>query len=174
MVKSYFISTFILLCAVIIETSILSNLSFLLAVPDLVLICSIYFSLLNGKTYGETCGFISGLFLDWSTGIPFGFNSLIRTIVSYAFGWFSETIILKGILMPMLAVAAGTVIKALLMQLSVLFFPNIGIYLTSIISYKFLFELVLNTLLAPFVFKFLNLFIRSLSISTTKDKVDNV
>jgi len=174
MVKSYFISTFILLCAVIIETSILSNLSFLLAVPDLVLICSIYFSLLNGNLYGETTGFISGLFLDWSTGIPFGFNSLIRTIVSYIFGFFSETIILKGILMPMLAVSSGTLLKALLMKSAGLFFPNVGIYLPTIISYRFLFEIVINTLLAPFVFKFLNLFVRSLSISSTKDKVDNV
>lgn len=174
MVKSYLISIFILLCAVIIESSILSNLSFLLAVPDIVLICSIYFSLLNGKLYGETCGFVSGIFLDWSTGIPFGFNSLIRTIVSYVFGFFSETIILKGILMPMVAVASGTVLKAVLKQLSVFFFPNVGIYLTHIISYEFLFELVINTLLAPFFFNFLNLFIRSLSISSTKDKVDNV
>lgn len=174
MVKSYLISIFILLCAVIIESSILSNLTFLMVVPDLVLICSIYFSLLNGSLYGESCGFISGLFLDWSTGIPFGFNSLIRTIVSYIYGFFSETIILKGILMPMIAVSTGTLIKAVLMQISVFFFPNIGIYLTGIISYEFLFELIINTILAPFMFKFLNLFIRSLSISSTKDKVDNV
>lgn len=174
MVKSYLISIFILLCAVIIESSILSNLSFLLAVPDIVLICSIYFSLLNGKLYGETCGFVSGIFLDWTTGIPFGFNSLIRTIISYVFGFFSDTIILKGIFMPMITVASGTVLKAIIKQLSVLFFPNVGIYLTHIISYEFLFELVLNTLLAPFFFKFLNLFVRSLSISSTKDKVDNV
>ena len=64
MIKSILISTFILLCATIIESSILSNISFLLVVPDLVLICSLYFSLLNGKTIGETTGFISGLFLD--------------------------------------------------------------------------------------------------------------
>ena len=64
MTKSILVSAFILLCAVIIESSILSNISFIYIVPDLVLICSIYFSLLNGKVVAETTGFISGLFLD--------------------------------------------------------------------------------------------------------------
>ena len=47
MVKSFIISTLILFSATIIETSVLSNISFLLVVPDLVLICAIYFSFLN-------------------------------------------------------------------------------------------------------------------------------
>ena len=81
MVKSILFSTFILFCATIIEASILSNISFLLVVPDIVLICTIYFSLLNGKTVGETTGFISGLFLDFITGMPVGFNCLYRTVI---------------------------------------------------------------------------------------------
>ena len=62
MLKSFLISIFILLCATILESSILSNISFFYVVPDIVLICSIYFALLNGRTFGETTGFFSGLF----------------------------------------------------------------------------------------------------------------
>ena len=90
MTKSILVSAFILLCAVIIESSILSNISFIYIVPDLVLICSIYFSLLNGKVVGETTGFISGLLLDFITGIPFGFNCLFRTIIGYVYGIFAN------------------------------------------------------------------------------------
>ena len=67
MIKSLLISTLFLFSATIIEASILSNISFLLVVPDLVLICCIYFSLLNGKLYGQISGFISGIFLDFIT-----------------------------------------------------------------------------------------------------------
>ena len=59
MTKSLLVSTFILFCSVIIESSILSNITFFLVVPDLALICTVYFSLLNGKTAGEATGFIS-------------------------------------------------------------------------------------------------------------------
>ena len=69
MAKSYFISFFITLCAVLIESTILSNISFLLVIPDLVLICSIYFAILNGRLYGEVNGLVSGLMLDFITGV---------------------------------------------------------------------------------------------------------
>ena len=103
MVKSILFSTFILFCATIIEASILSNISFLLVVPDLVLICTIYFSLLNGKTIGETTGFISGLFLDFITGMPLGFNCLYRTVICYVTGIFSSTVIITGIFIPIVS-----------------------------------------------------------------------
>ena len=172
MLKSILVSSFILLCTVIIESSILSNIAFLYIVPDLVLMCSIYFSMTNGKLLGETTGFISGLLLDFITGVPFGFNCLYRTIIGYVYGIFSKSIIIKGIIMPMLTVGIATVAKYLLIFLITIFFPLINS--AGIISYDFLFEFIENIILAPFIFKFLSLFRHSLSIETTKDKVDNV
>ena len=174
MTKSILLSTFILLCATIIESSILSNINFLLVVPDLVLICSIYFGMLNGKTVGEINGFISGLFLDFITGIPFGFNCLFRTIIGYISGIFSNTIIISRILIPMISVGIGTFVKAVFIKLISIFLPNTNIYVTGIISYEFLFEFVENVILAPFIFRLLGFFKKYLSLKTTQDKVDNV
>ena len=39
---------------------------------------------------------------------------------------------------------------------------------------KFLFEFIINILLAPFIFKFLGFFKKSLSIKDPKDMIDNV
>lgn len=172
MTKSILISTFILLCTTIIESSILSNIAFLYVVPDLILICSIYFSMINGRVLGETTGFISGLFLDFITGVPFGFNCLLRTIIGYCFGFFAGSIIISGILMPMITVGIATLGKYIIVWLITLFFPTI--HSAGIISYDFLFEFIENIILAPFIFKFLSLFRNSLSITSTKDKLDNV
>ena len=173
MVKSLFISTLFLFAATIIESSILSNISFLLVVPDLVLICSIYFSLLNGKVYGEVSGFISGVFLDFITGVPFGLNCVFRTLMGYLFGLFSETIIISGLVIPMVSVAIGTVAKKLLIFFISLLFPKLSLNIYSIISYQFLFEFAANIILAPIVFKFLSFFKKNLSIRDTKDMIDN-
>ena len=173
MVKSLIISSLILFSAAIVESSVLSNISFLLVVPDLVLICAIYLSFLNGRLYGEISGFISGLFLDFITGIPFGFNCIFRTIIGYLFGLFSQTIIVSGIVIPMLSVAIGTVGKHLLLFIISLFFPKIGLNIYGIISYEFLFEFTANIILAPFIFKFLSFFKMQLSIRNTKDMIDN-
>lgn len=173
MTKSILVSTFILLCAVIIESSILSNIAFIYVVPDLVLICSLYFSMLNGKVVGETTGFISGILLDFITGIPFGFNCLYRTIIGYVYGLFSKTIIIAGFVVPMLTVGIATIAKTLMVHLLALLFPNVNIYIPGIISYDFLFEFIENVLLAPFIFKFLSFFRKSLSVRTVKDAIDN-
>ena len=173
MAKSILISTFFLLGATVIESSVLSNISFLFVVPDFVLICSIYFSLLNGKIVGESTGFLSGLFLDFVSGVPLGFNTLIRTIMGYLFGMFSGAVIITGFFVPILSVGIGTILKTILIQLVALFFPNISIYITGLFSYEFLCELTINIILAPIVFKFLGLFRNSLSITTTKEKIEN-
>ncbi len=173
MVKSLLISTLFLFGATIIESSILSNISFLLVVPDLVLICCIYFSLLNGKLYGEISGFISGLFLDFISGVPLGFNAVFRTIIGYITGFFSDTIIISGLVIPVVSVGIGTVAKKILIFLISFVFPKLALNVYGFISYQFLFEFVANMVLAPFVFKFLSFFKTQLSIKDTKDMIDN-
>lgn len=174
MPKSLLISTLILLCTTIIESSIFTNISFFLVVPDLVLICSIYFSLLNGKLYGETTGFISGLFLDFITGTPFGFNTLVRTIIGYIFGFFSKTVIISGIIMPVLSVGIGTILKRLVLFFVAIIFPNTNLHIYSFISSEFLFEFISNIVLSVPIFYFLGFFKRILSTNDTKDVIDNV
>ncbi len=173
MAKSILVSSFILLCAVILESSILSNISFIYIVPDLVLICSLYFSLLNGKIAGETTGFISGILIDFITGIPFGFNMIYRTIIGYITGIFAKNVIISGFILPMLCVGIATIAKTLMVELLDLLFPNVHIYIAGIISYDFLFEFIENVLLAPFIFKFLGFFRKSLAIRSVKDSIDN-
>ena len=174
MAKSYIISTLFLLGLVIIESSILSNISFFIVVPDLILIAVIYLSLLNGKTYGEISGFSSGFFLDLITGVPLGFNCIYRTIIGYLFGLFSESVIISGIIMPVLSVSIGTVLKRVLVILISYLFPKLNLYIYGFISQEFLFEFIINILLAPFIFKFLGFFKKSLSIKDPKDMIDNV
>lgn len=162
MLKSVLVSSFILLCTVIIESSILSNISFLPVVPDLVLICSVYFALSNGKLHGEITGFIGGLFLDFISGVPFGFNCLFRTIIGYICGIFFKNIIVSGILVPMISIGLATLVKNLLCFLITVFYPNVSLNFVNLISYNFLYELIFNVILAPLVFKFLKLFNNSI------------
>ena len=162
MFKSFLCSFLILLCSVIVETSILSNISFLPAVPDLALICVLYFSFLNGKNYGQVSGFLSGLLLDFLSGSPLGFNCLYRTVIGYLSGVFRRTINASGFIVPSVIGLLATILKVFLILLISLFFKSIKIY--NIFTISFLFELVMNVLLTPLMFKFLNSFRRILNI----------
>lgn len=161
MFKSYGISFVIIFCFALVEVSILSNITFLPAVPDLVLLASIYISLLNGRGMGEVCGFSSGLVLDFFSGAPFGFNCIFRTVISYVAGFFGRYINYRGFVIPFVIGLCGTFSKALLVWIVSLFYTSVGNY--NIFSLTFLFELVLNGLLAPLVFRLMDCFKRQIS-----------
>ena len=162
MIKSYGISFTILFCLALIETSILSNISILPVVPDLVLIASMYLSLLNGRGMGEICGFTSGLILDFFSGAPFGFNCIFRTIIAYIAGFFGRTINYQGFIIPFVIGLIATFVKAMLVWLISLFYTSVQNY--EIFSLNFLFELILNALLTPFIFKLISCFKRTLNL----------
>ena len=161
MIFAYLLSTFILLVSSLIQAAILSNMTFLPAVPDLCLICVLYFSLHNGKLFGETNGFVSGLFLDFLSAGPLGLNCLMRTIIGYIGGLFSKTINTEGFFIPVLLGACATILKMFITWILSILFPN------SIIAYNpftvlFVFEIAINSLLSPIIFKILGLFSKTL------------
>ncbi|MCK9169193.1 MAG: rod shape-determining protein MreD [Treponema sp.] len=144
------------------ETAILSNISILPAIPDLLLLCSLYLGIINGKVDGEISGFISGFFLDFLSGAPFGFNCLYRTLLGFIAGLLGMSFNFEGILMPSVIGFVGTLMKVFLVWLISLLYPNVSV-MYHLASTSFIFELACNTVLAPLVFKFLSMFKSSLS-----------
>ena len=157
MIKSFSVSTLIFLATALIEAAIFSNLTFLPANPDLSLICLLYLSINNGRLYGECAGFVSGFFLDLLSMGPFGLNTLLRTVLGYFAGLFNKVINTESIFIQFLLGFIATLTKAFVLFILSFLYPN------SVISYNplswlFVFELAVNTLLTPLIFLFLNLF----------------
>ena len=163
MARAYLSSILIILCTVLVEFAILSNITILPAVPDIILLVLLYFSVLNGKVFGESMGFFSGMFIDFLSGAPFGFNCLFRTVIGYIAGFLNQNINYTGFIIPALIGLLGTITKAFLIWLTSLFYTKIIPY--DIISTSFIFELIINTLLSPVIFKFLSHFNKIICVS---------
>ena len=85
----------------------------------------------------------------------------MRTIIGYVGGIFNKTINTEGFFIPVLLGACATVLKVLITWLLSFLFPN------SIIAYNpftilFVFEIAINSLLTPIMFKILGLFSKTL------------
>ncbi|MCQ2578509.1 MAG: rod shape-determining protein MreD [Treponema sp.] len=173
MIKQYFRALLILFATVVVESAILSNIYILPCVPDILLIFTVYLSILNGKTFGELSGFSSGLIMDFFTGVPYGFNTLLRTLIGYIFGNFHKKVIIGRMFIPMVSVGAATLVKALLTWLITILFP-LTVNQLNIFSQKFLFELCANIILAPIFFRFIGYFRDALSTENIQDLKDNV
>lgn len=157
MIKAFSLSSLIIIVAAVLESSILANISVLPVVPDLVLICVIYFSIRNGKLFGETTGFVSGLVLDLISACPFGLNCLLRTIIGYSGGIFNKILNTQGIFTPALIGFSATIVKGIVIWLINILYPA-AVMTYNPISLMFLFELIANTILSPVIFKLLSLF----------------
>lgn len=157
MLRSFSVCALISLCLVIFETAILSNMLFLPAVPDLLLIFTLYVSLHNGRLFGVTSGFVSGLILDFLSVSPFGLGCLLRTALGYIAGMFSKTLNMSGVFLPVLIGLCATLLKMLMILVISVFFPD-SVVPYQLLSRAFLFELGANSLLTPLVFKFLDIF----------------
>src|SRR5574344_292224 len=157
MTKSYVTSVIILFCTVLIETAILSNIAILPAVPDIMLICVLYFSTINGRIAGETTGFVSGLFLAFLSGSPFGFNCLYRTLIGYLAGLLGKSFNFEGFLMPAILGGVFTLLKIFLVFIIAILYPSVHVSYR-IFSVSFIFEFVCNALFTPLIFKFLSIF----------------
>jgi len=141
----------------LVEAAILSNLSILPVVPDLVLLVIVYVSFMNNSATGSTIGFVSGLFLDFFSAAPIGLNAFIKTVTGFLAGKLSGSFNLNKLLIPFTMGFAATVLKALLMFLLSLFFRS-SVLSYSLLSAKFWLECLENALCAPLIFALLGLF----------------
>ncbi len=157
MIKSYVSSFIILIVFVLIETALLSNIAFLPAIPDFMLICVLYFSIRNGKIAGEITGFVSGLLLDFLSGTPFGLNCLVRTTIGFIAGIFHRRMNYESFFVNFVTGLFASLLKTAIIFIIAVLFPN---YINSyhIFSSVFALELAMNTLLTPLVFKLLQSF----------------
>ena len=155
--KAFIFSCLFFLGFALFETAMVSNIVVLPAVPDFLLIVSLYFSLNNGRLFGVSSGFVSGLILDFFTAVPFGLNCLVRTVFGYVAGIFSKSLNVSGIFFPVLLGALATLLKAFILWLVFVFYPNVDVSYR-LFSSSFGFELLFNSILTPLIFKFLNIF----------------
>jgi rod shape-determining protein MreD len=158
MLKTYVCSLLLLVILLLIETTVLANIVYLPAVPDIMLAAVIYLALKNGSLAGEILGFSSGLMLDFLSGAPLGLNCLVRTVMGYVCGLFDKTFNSSGILLPALAGLIATAAKFILTNTVSFFYPQGQILVFNVFSLRSAFELVFNAITFPLMFAFFSLF----------------
>ncbi len=148
--KYYLSSPLILVSLVILQTTLLKRIGVFGAKPDLVLITMVIFSNYFGTLRGELFGAAAGIVEDFLTLAPPGFNTVVRTLTGYLAGVTKDKIFLDPVVTPVILVGFFTLMKAVLMYiLLVIFIPH---NTSMVFNTAFLFQLLMNILLTPFVF----------------------
>ena len=112
MLKSFFSTILAMFCFLLLETAVFSNLTYLPAIPDFLLIITLFVALNNGSLLAESTGFASGFLLDFLSASPLGFNALLRTILGFVFGLFHDVLNASSIFLQFVYGAIATIIKS--------------------------------------------------------------
>ncbi len=155
----YLFRFFIILIAVLIQTTILEDIKIINAKLDLVLILTTYFAFIGGIMLGQTSGFTGGLLED-IFGNPdlTGISTLIKTIIGFGVGNLYKRVYTANFISIFTIILIVTTVKAILFILINHFFSSPWTWIDIYGYFKdtLLIELLLNSIVAPFIFSGLN------------------
>ncbi|MBN2535341.1 MAG: rod shape-determining protein MreD [Spirochaetales bacterium] len=152
-----FLTFFLIVCALLLQSTLFSILSIGGVKPDLSLIVLIFISYKRGNMAGQFTGFSAGLIEDFLGLTPLGFHSLVKTLIGFLYGYIKGRVVIDIIVIPVLFVTIGTIIKLFLCWIVSLIFSIQAVYV-SFFHLNTIIEIIYNAVLTPFVFSLLNLF----------------
>jgi rod shape-determining protein MreD len=141
----------LLLLAVILQVSVLSQMTVFGGHPDLVVLTVAAIAFYAGSIAGCATGFTAGFLIDLVAGATMGVSSLVLTAVGYAVGRFREVRDPSHGLMP-LPVGAAATAGFVLTFAAVSFMLDVGARVSPYVIRDMVVTVVLNTLLAIPVF----------------------
>ncbi len=149
--ESFFLSLFLILILVILQSTLLYFTISKVVIPDFALIVVAFFGARRGMQEGQILGFFNGLAEDFITASFPGFNALIKTIIGFLSGTIKNKMLFDPVIFPSLFILFVTLLKGMLAAvIAYLFFPE-G-YFPAVFSGSFLLEILLNSLFAPLIY----------------------
>jgi rod shape-determining protein MreD len=100
----------ILITAVLLESTVFSQLRLLGVRPELLFLVTIVLALLEGPNEGAVVGFFAGLAQDMFLDQPKGITALTLTLLGYGVGMARQYIVSPSPLLPTMVVGIGTAI----------------------------------------------------------------
>ena len=99
----------IMLVSVSLQSTVIPVISIGGVRPDFVLVVVISAALTRGRETGLLCGAFGGILQDLLSAGPFGLNTLTKMLLGLLIGFFERKVNQGNLLLPLVAIAAGTV-----------------------------------------------------------------
>lgn len=151
----------IIAALVILQTTLFRYINIKGVNPDIVLIFLVFSAHFRGPLEGQLAGFMAGILEDCLGLAPFGFNTLIRTILGFTAGHTRGKIYFDPVFMPLLAILLASLAKQVLALLTSWLFLKTT---AGIFNVGYWIELGITLALTPVffnVFRLLGLFVES-------------
>ena len=168
MIKKRIVAAIMILLALLLQTTVFQSIKLANAVPNLLLVVTITYGYLRGRTSGLVIGFACGLLLDCMYGSVIGLYAFIFMTIGFVVGFCLKIYFTDSLLLPIMLIASGDFVYCLYFYVTE-FLMRGRIHFIFYFVHKFLPEILYTTLVGVLVYELLAMFDRMLSKKRKED-----
>lgn len=113
MIRKKIVAVIVILLAFVLQTTVFQAIALADVVPNLLLIVTITFAYLRGRTSGQIIGFICGIMLDMMYGSVIGLYAFIFMTIGFTVGFCRKIYFTDQLLLPIVLIATGDFVYCL-------------------------------------------------------------
>jgi len=152
-VSRAFVYASVVVMVALVQAAWLARAQVLGVALDPLLPLAVGMGILRGAESGAVVGVAAGLLQDLlSGGGPLGVNGLSKLVVGFASGLFERSIYIENPLLPAIATFVGTLLGEVLLVIVALI-VGLGVPSASALAAKMIMQALLNSAIAPFLFR---------------------
>ena len=107
MIKKTFLSIVIILITFLLQTTFFQVIALADVVPNLVLVVTVSYGFIRGRTHGMWIGLVCGLMLDMMYDSVIGLCGFILMTIGFFIGYIRKIFFTEGILLPIVLISVG-------------------------------------------------------------------
>jgi rod shape-determining protein MreD len=141
----------VVLSALLLQTTVFSDIRLLGARPELMYLLTIVFAFLDGPSAGAVTGFAGGMAQDFLLDEPKGITALTLTLLGYGVGMLRQYVVSPSPVFPVVLVGAGTFVGVLFYGIMAFLLGQLDVTVLYLIRVAAL-SAVYNAILTPLLF----------------------
>ena len=107
MIKRKVVSIFIIFITFLLQTTLCQSMALANVVPNLLLVVTICYGYLRGRTSGILIGFFCGLLLDMVYGSVIGLYAFVFMTIGFVIGFCQKIYFTDSLILPSILIVAG-------------------------------------------------------------------
>lgn len=107
MIRKKILAAIVILLAFLLQTTVFQSIKLADVVPNLMLVVTITFAYLRGRTSGQIIGFICGIMLDMLYGTVLGLYAFIFMTIGFCVGFCQKFYFTDRLVLPIVLIASG-------------------------------------------------------------------
>ena len=155
MIKRRISTIIIILLAFLLQTTVFHKLALANVVPNLLLILTVCYSYMRGRTSGEVIGLVCGLMLDMMYGSVIGLYAFIFMTIGFLCGYCQKIYFTDNYILPCVLVGLSDLVYGFYYYIKE-FLVRGKLHFTFYFSHIILPELIYTLVISVVVFRVLN------------------